>query len=470
MTMPRSGSLGVLLDHVQDKIVLLDEQGYITDVNDAVEHTLGYDPDAIIGENAFEYAHPDDVAEVRAAFERTIASDAFTANTATYRFRAADGTWIWLESRMSNLTDDELSGYVVSSRDISDRVAAERARDETAGRLSELAAVAGDALWMFNGDWSELLFVNPACEDIYGKSVSESQGDPAAFMDAIHPDDVPRVESAMACLSNGTSVDMEYRVNPDGGYDVWVWVQAEPIVEDGEVVRITGFSRDVTERHRRSRQLCVMDKLLRHNLRNDLTTILGQAELIEESVPETSEQVAVIRRTGEALLETAEKQRKIIDVLTNKISVERVDVSELVTESVSEVQERFPEAAIDVDAPPSVYACGLAQLRLAVIELVENGVRYSEVDRPRVRVAVEANGETVVVRITDEAPPIPANEREVLTGGREMTDLYHSTGLGLWLVYWVVELLDGEITVSETVAGNEVRLSLPAAEEMDGGQ
>jgi PAS domain S-box-containing protein len=463
--MGASGSLGVLLDHVQDKIVLVDEQGDITYANDAVEYTFGYDTDAIVGRNAFEYVHPEDVDQVKATFERTIAGEEFTANTATYRFRASDGSWIWLESRMSNLTDEELSGYVVSSRDISDRVAAERERDETADRLAGLTAVAGDALWMFNADWSELLFVNPAYEEIYGKPAAELRADPAAFKETIHPDDLPRVEEAMACLSDGTPVDMEYRVNPEADYGVWVWVQAEPIVRDGEVVRITGFSRDITDRHRRKRQLYVMDKLLRHNLRNDLTTILGQAELIEESVPSTSEQVAVIRRTGEALLETAEKQREVIDMLTKDATVERVDVSEVVAESVAAVRERFPDATIAVEAPPSAPACGMAQLRLAVVELVENAVSHSEADRPTVRVTVDTDADHVTVVVADEALPMPANERQVLTGNHEMTDLYHSTGLGLWLVYWVVELLDGTIEVTETASGNEIRARLPASDQ-----
>ncbi|WP_245545325.1 PAS domain-containing protein [Halomicrobium katesii] len=102
---------------------------------------------------------------------------------------------------MSNLTDSELGGYVVSSRDISDRVAAERERDETETRLRELAANTDDVLWMFSGDWSELLFLNPAYESVYGGSVDAIEADTDAFMDCVYPDDVPAVERSMAALS-----------------------------------------------------------------------------------------------------------------------------------------------------------------------------------------------------------------------------------------------------------------------------
>ncbi len=328
---------GVLLDHTQDKIVLLDRSGAFTYANDATERILGFAPEELLGENAFEYVHSNDRQMVRRAFDRTIERDSFTETTVEYRHRTKDGSWVWLESRMSNLTDSALDGYVVSSRDVTDRVHAEEERRQTAERLEEIASVSGDVLWMFDADWSEVLFVNPAYEAVYGRPADEVEASPESFLEAIHPDDLPRVQDAMECLSAGQSVDMEYRVNPEENYNRWVWVQAEPIVADGEVVRITGFARDVTDRRRRERQLYVMDNLLRHNLRNDLNVIMGVAELIEDDAPETAERTAVIRRTGEALLESAEKGREIIDLVTKRARRERVDLPSLVEDALDTI-------------------------------------------------------------------------------------------------------------------------------------
>ena len=454
-------ALGVVLNHVQDKVILLDETGQITYANDAIERGLGYALDEIIGEDAFSYIHPEDVDEVTRAFEQTIAAEEFVETTTQFRFREHDGTWRWLESRMSNLTDEALDGYVVSSRDISERVVAEREQQETATRLEELTAVTGDVLWMFSGDWSELLFLNPAYEDVYGLSAAELETEATSFLDAIHPDDVPRTERAMERLSEGHSVDIEHRVNPEQGYDVWVWVQAEPIIEDGEVVRITGFSRDVTDRRRREKQLCVMDKLLRHNIRNDMTTILGQAEIIEETVPEAADRVAVIRRTGEELVASAEKQRDIIDMLTGDVTKEAVDLRSLIGDSVATIRQRFPTATVTIDGPDSVPAYALSQLRLGITELLENAVRHSTNEAPVVDIGLTTTEERAVIELRDDAPPIPENEVQVLLGNYEMTDVYHSTGLGLWLVYWLVDMMDGEITVDSGTQGNRIRLVFP---------
>jgi PAS domain S-box-containing protein len=458
--MDPSPSLGVLLDHARDKIILLDERGRVTYANGAVEDILGASPEAFEGEDVFDYIHPDDIDAVRAAFEETIRSETFVETTIEYRCRAADGSWVHLESRMSNLTDDELDGYVVSSRDITDRVAAQREHEAVTRRLRELSATTGDVLWMFDGDWSELLFVNPSYEDVYGQSAETLEADPQRFLDTIHPDDRATVEEAMAYLSAGNSADMEYRVNPNKDYRTWVWVQAEPIVEDGEVVRITGFTRDITDRHRRERQLYVLDNLLRHNLRNDINTISGSAELIEEEAPEVADRAAVIRRTGENLLRSAEKDRDIIELLIGATGPERVDVVAAVETAAETVRDRGLVADIDISTPETADALALPELRLAVVELLENAILHSDADTPLVSVTVELDAERVAILVDDDAPPVPEMEEAVLAGHHNMDGLYHSTGLGLWLVYWVVELSDGRIEVTRRGGGNRVRVDL----------
>jgi PAS domain S-box-containing protein len=124
---PLEGS-DILLDYAQDKVVVIDEAGVFRYVNRAAESILGYDPDTLVGENAFEYIHPDDRDNVRDVFESVIAKGEFRDATVEYRHRRADDSWCWLESRFSNLTDSTLDGYVVSSRDISARLEAEKNR------------------------------------------------------------------------------------------------------------------------------------------------------------------------------------------------------------------------------------------------------------------------------------------------------------------------------------------------------
>jgi PAS domain S-box-containing protein len=457
------GPAEALLEHARDKIVVLDEAGAFRYLNRATVDIIGFDPADLRGENAFEYIHPDDRERVLSRFERVVTGED-DHGTIEYRHRTAGGSYVWLESRIAELTEPEV-GYIVSSRDITERIRAERERDETAERLEELAAKADDVLWMFSADWSELLFLNAAYEPIYGQSAEAIRADPRKFLDAIHPDDRPAVRDAMAQLSAGESVDMEYRVNPRQDYSRWVWVQAEPIYEQGDVVRIVGFTRDVTARRRRERQLRVIDTILRHNLRNDLNTVIGHAEYVaEHPEDEPPAHADAIQRTAQALLRKAEKQRRTIELLTDPVTPSCIDVTTAIEDAVRRVEDHFPGADVETDLPPSLEVCAIGEIGTAIRELLGNAAKHANGSAAWIHVTAARVDDRCVVEIEDACPPIPDYEYRVLTGEQEMDGVTHTSGLGLWLVYWVVDLSDGTISFETDEDGNTVTVSLPLAQ------
>jgi PAS domain S-box-containing protein len=243
---------------------------------------------------------------------------------------------------------------VVSSRDVTDRKRAERRQRRTETRLEELAENAADVLWMFTGDWSELLFINDAYGEIWGLSIDRLREDPEHFLEGVHPEDRPQVLEEMDQISAGEPRDLEYRVNPAEGHLRWVWVKAKPVVEDGEVVMIVGFSRDITNCRRRERQLGVLDNLLRHNIRNDQNVITGNAEVAKSHGGATvAECMDAVLDTAADLLGTTGKDREIISVLVGIDDRERYDVVPTVESVLEDFRDRHPDASVRLDAPPT---------------------------------------------------------------------------------------------------------------------
>jgi len=453
-------SLRPLLELTQDKIVVIDAGGIYRYANPATERLLGYDVSEFVGTSAFSYIHPDDRGRVRAAFDRLVEADTDRTDTVQFRHRAADGSWVWLESRMGSRTDSDLGGYVVSSRDVTARKEAERRRRETETRLRQLAANTDDVLWMFSGDWEELLFVNDAFEDVWGLPRGELEADPERFLDGIHPEDRTRARRAMERLSAGEPIEIEYRVNADREYRRWVWVRGRPIVEDDEVVRIVGFSRDVTDRRRRQRQLRVLDTLLRHNLRNAMNVVLGHADLARDRGDGDIEAcMDAIIETGTELLGTVEKERRIVEVLSGPNEPTAVDLRAIVEECLegidSDVRVRTDLTDASVRAVP--------EIRAAVEELLSNAVEHA-CGTPKIGVRIEREPETACLFVRDNGPPIPGNETDPLFSDGDPNDTYHGTGLGLWLVYWVVDVSEGELSFDCSGEGNVVEIRLPRSD------
>ena len=143
--------------------------------------------------------------------------------------------------------------------------AVERAESQRAARhLRELAENTDRILYIFTHDWSELLFINSAYEEIWGRSTEALQENPADFLNGVHPADRDRVRDAMARISDGESLELEYRVNAAADYSRWVAVRGEAITDgDGEVVRVAGFATDVTDRRELERTLQERTRRLR---------------------------------------------------------------------------------------------------------------------------------------------------------------------------------------------------------------
>jgi len=169
-----------------------------------------------------------------------VASDAISAGVTEYmqKERSTD-QYAVLANRIENSVD---------------QYRARREAERTRRRLAELTGSSVDCLWMFDRDWEELLFIS-GYEEVWNRPTEAIEADPQDFLNGVDPDHRDRVRAAMDRLSNGESIDIEYRILRGDGETGWVWVKGEPIFEDGEVVRVVGFTRDVTDRKRKEREL-----------------------------------------------------------------------------------------------------------------------------------------------------------------------------------------------------------------------
>jgi signal transduction histidine kinase len=317
---------------------------------------------------------------------------------------------------------------------------------------------------------------------VWGRSIDELRRDPTDFLRGIHPADRDAVEEAMARLSGGEQINIEYRVDATNSYQTWVWVQGYPLTDDdGTVTDVVGFARDVTDRRERERQLLVMDRLLRHNLRNEMNLILGHAEQARENGGEAvATDVSRIVETGEHLLRTVDKERDIVALLTNDPVPATVDLVDTVADICGRLRDRHPAATIETTLPDTAAARAVPKLSLAVYELVTNAIEHADENDPTVAVTVttgDGDGETdgdgeddgdngrVTLSVADECPPIPIQEIRVLRGERDVRSVYHGSGLGLWLVYWAVDRSDGDLEFRTADRGNTVSISLAAVDD-----
>ncbi|SEO79356.1 PAS domain S-box-containing protein [Halogranum amylolyticum] len=127
-----------LFEESTDVNAVLDPDGTIQYITPSVGYVLDYDPEELVGDNVFEYIHPEDRKTMRERVAETV-DEGENRPIAEFRLRHADGSWRWLEARGRNLLDDpQIEGIVAYTHDVTERV--ERKR-ELKRQREQLAAL-----------------------------------------------------------------------------------------------------------------------------------------------------------------------------------------------------------------------------------------------------------------------------------------------------------------------------------------
>lgn len=98
---------------------------------------------------------------------------------------------------------------------------------------------------------------------------------------------------------------------------------------------------------------------------------------------------------------------------------------------------------------------------LVLNETIENAFEHNDSDTPKVEIAVQEREWDARVKIGDNGPGISGEGRSVLLEGEE-TPFQHDSVIGLWLVYWGITRLDGDLEFEENeLRGSIVSISIP---------
>jgi len=298
--------------------------------------------------------------------------------------------------------------------------------------------------------------------------------------DLIAPEDRPAIANAIeqAC-QEGRTETREASVVTARGDRVTYEFDVTPLTDaTGRVEALAGTARDVTDRKLREQRLGVLARVLRHNVRNQMTVVQGRSERIVTRMDGGAD-AAAIDRAATKLVELSDKARRVEAALRESSSNRRpLDVVAAITQTMKALAREFPDADLALEAPDSLVARTTEGVTFAVEELVRNGVVHSDSETPTVRVTIEremeANGSLaseaapgmVAITVADDGPGLPETEQVALAADYE-TDLDHSTGLGLWLVSWVTTAGGGslEYHTAEDLGGAAVTLRFPMVGE-----
>jgi PAS domain S-box-containing protein len=423
--------------------------------------------------------HPEDAPDYIRAFLR--AQREQTSFRGEARLRRADGEWRWLASYAEPrwTASGEFLGHVGLSPDITERKQAEKALRQSEERFRQLAENVPVVFWMLNATGTELLYVSPAYQQIFGRTCDSLYRDPMGWMAAVEPEDRAQAVSNFLQQMRGDSVATENRIRTPEGQVKWIRATSFPVRdESGRVIRFAGIAEDITDR--KSAEIAAREAQeaaeaanaakseflanMSHEIRTPMNGVIGMTGLLLETelTAEQREYAELVRSSGQALLTVINDILDFSRIEARKLELEILDfdLRQVVGSAANLLEAAAREKGlqlrclVDPELPQGVRG-DAGRLRQVLLNLGGNAVKFTASGEVSIRVRLTwENAGSLLIRfsVLDTGIGIPLDRQADIfspftQGDGSTTRLYGGAGLGLSISKQLVTLMGGEIGV-----------------------
>lgn len=443
-----------LFEHVSDGLLVVDpDTGVVRDANGRFVSMIGIERADLTGRRVddllVEGRGPDE--PVR---ELVAAARGGDGETVEWRLKRRDAGPFWAECAASLADLDGEECVLTTVRDVTER---KRRRDEL-GRFEELVEHVPTGIFRAAFDPSgTFLEANPTMVDLFDaeskvdllstpvEAIYHDEDDCRAFFDALAEQDVVTEKVELRTLS---------------GDRFWGLVTVCRFQSAEGETYIDGAIKDVTETREyqqvleeQNERLELLNRIVRHDIRNDMQLVQGMADLLDDISAEAGEpHLETIRTRTEHVIELTDLMGELMDALVAESGddLEPTNLSFVLDREVREANGSYPNATIRTRGNvPLVEVTANDMLRSVFRNLLNNAVQHHDGDEPTVEVSAEVDDDWVLVQIADDGPGIDPDRREAVFGKGEKGLESEGTGLGLYLVYTLVDHYGGAVWIED---------------------
>ena len=361
-------------------------------------------------------------------------------------------------------------------------------------RFREIAEAIDEVFWIANPEITRMLYVSPAYERVWGRSIASLYENPTAFLELVAAEDRERVTVDLESRKTGQAFDHEYRiVRPDGAIR-WIWDRGIPVRDKaGQVVRYVGVALDITGRKlledqfRQAQKMEAVGRLaggVAHDFNNLLTVINGYSEMTLDSLPAADPARQYLEEVKKAGNQAAFLTRQLLAFSRQHVLAPQVLDLNAVLADVEKMLRRLIGEDVDLAV---VQGSGLGRVKAdpgEINQIIVNLAVNSRDAMPRGgKLTIEtsnveldtayaekhpfvASGRYVMLAVSDTGIGMdPETQAHIFEPFFTTKEKGKGTGLGLAMVYGTVKQSGGFIWVySEAGKGTTFKIYLPRLE------
>ncbi|RLM53703.1 PAS domain-containing sensor histidine kinase [Halobellus sp. Atlit-31R] len=453
--------LSVMLDNAPVVLFTLDVDGVFTESCGRGLAELGLTDDELVGASIFDvYEDAPVIREnARSALDGSRVREEVTVDGTTF------------DTIYQPVFDDD--GAVERVIGVAVDVTERKERERELERYEAFIENSRDIVMLVDADGT-VRYESSAVEQVLGHAPGEHVGD--SIFEYFHPED--RAEAverfAEATERFGPTESIEVRAEAADGS--WRWLQAIGTnrLDDPAIRGIVVTARDITERksyeqelETRNEQLLVLNRIVRHDIRNDMSVSLGWSDLLEDHVDEEGREILDrIHNHDQHVVDLTKTVRDFVETLEDDTdpTLEPIAVERVVDDVLETWTRAYGDAELDVVDVPDAHVDANELLTSVFRNLLNNAVQHNDKETARVRIDGDVREETVVVRIADNGPGIPDDRKDAVFGRSDAGLDDPAAGVGLYLVDTLVAQYGGSVSLDDNdPEGTVAVVELPRA-------
>ena len=426
------------------------------------------------------------------------------------RHKCKDGKIIYVEVSARYIESDG-GKLICFCRDITEQKKLKEKIIESEKKYKVLFENVSEVVWLRNANNTEMLFINPAYEDVWGRSCKSLIDNPESFIDSVYYEDKPTVIDAFNKYLNSHIFDLEYRIVRPSGEIRWIHARSKPVYNDnGDIIANSGIAIDITDIKNNEKLILESEQAAKerlkelikakekaeeseklksaflanmsHEIRTPMNGILGFTDLLKDtnlSKENKDKYLKIIESSGKRMLSILNDLIEISKIESGqmRISISNYNINEQLDDIFNFFKPEADKKNLDLSIEKSpagtntIIKTDEEKLNAIIINLVKNALKFTH--KGKITVGYDIQGDFIEFYVKDTGCGIPAEKQEFIFNRFVQAEYSHSkfaegAGLGLAISKSYVEMLGGKIRLkSEKDKGSDFSFCIPLKSEHD---
>lgn len=371
----------------------------------------------------------------------------------------ANGRHIPVEINVKPLTQNGNDYLMGIFRESSEQLAREQAINRTTNRLETLLETIPVPVASLDADGTVREW-NRSATDTFGYTADKIIGENySLFTDS---EEYSSIFNRVT--EEGAIYDYETTLRSKDGSRIPVTINVAPIYENGTVSRLVGTAIDVSNRRQRERQLDLLHRIIRHNLRNELSIVRGWGNMITESNCKKEKAIEKIKNASERLLDLSDDVRQIPRAMSrDQQKIQTLEIDEFISILCESLQSNGSVTSTEITVKSTTGQVPSTAVK-SVSSLFDNLFECS--DCAATRLNVDTTDSYTEISMTSNTRFLSSGQKSLINRGTE-TSLQHASELKIARSYLIIKSIGGSVTVEQESAdadAGSLRIEIPRAD------